>query len=486
MRQALNAGLLGLLLAGLPGAATADWSNMQFEVFFGEPWYLSHPDFTNIGRFLEDEYDIAFDETQARPDWLPESTVKEIENYLQETARWLSAMGFERPKLEPLVQRDDGQWAYRVYLYDYDGAPARYRNGCFGGKVRRLIEVDLQPNGGDGNVINGQGRITDKGYQDLAHELFHAVQAAYPIFTDDCSLGDWIVEGTAQAVGDDAARVLRRIEPRNLSALGVRRYHEPLRVEDDPPCMESSADGLGCLGRNDGYWTASLWRYLGEMEALGGSWPPTSFTEPDYGYLHRFFGERLAGAPSEANELAWLDDNLAGAGGFNKSLDRTFSTFTTTFAAYPTTRLATAGGAAPNQERYFDLAFGGCPEITLNLDSSPVTLPVSLATVASACVRLATDIGVPLHVQVTAHPMGGSALPDLWVGTQAGLAVGQPLVVRVKDTDFAEWRFRLAPDPGEQVPLVISNVAGDAERTAEQQVELRFTASAWSRNLGSP
>jgi nicotinic acid phosphoribosyltransferase len=60
-------------------------------------------------------------------------------------------------------------------------------------------------------------------------------------------------------VGVDAARVLRKIEPRNISSFGVRRYHEALRVEDDPPCYQTAMDGLGCAGTNNGYWTASLW-----------------------------------------------------------------------------------------------------------------------------------------------------------------------------------------------------------------------------------
>jgi hypothetical protein len=222
------------------------------------------------------------------------------------------------------------------------------------------------------------------------------------------------------------------------------------------------------------------------METRGGNYPPSAFTEPDYEYLHRFFAKRLTGSPSEGVELAWLDDNLAGPGGFGKSLDRTFSTFTTTFAAYPTTRLNRSRDGTIRQEKWLELAFGGCPLISLDLNSSPASLPVTLETVASACVRLTTDVGVPLHVQVTAHPLGGGALPDLWVGTQAGLAVGQPLVVRVKDTDFAEWRFRLELGPEDSVPLVISNVAGDAEHTSAQRVELRLTASAWSKSLGSP
>jgi hypothetical protein len=470
-----------------PLAVSAQWKTTHFEVFFGEPWFMGNPNLTSIGR-LVDENLFDLDEALDRPGFVTQATVDEIEQYLHETALRLEAMGFDAPELEPVVEREDGQPAYRIYLFDMDSdTTARYANGCHGGKVRRLIEVDLEAGAGSDHVIDGAGNITEKGYQDLAHELFHAVQAAYPIFTDDCSLGDWITEGTAQAVGNDTARVLRNIDPRNLSALGVRRYYEPLRVADDPPCLSTSANRLGCAGTNNGYWTASFWRYLGEMKQQNGSFPSTSFVDPDYAYLHDFFSRRLDGAPSESAELAWLDANLAGPKGFTKRLNRVFSTFITTFAAYPRTRLARSGQSYTGREaQWLDLVFGGCPEIVIDPTGSPAELDVSLDTVASACLRVSADIGGPLAVQVTAHPQRGASLPDLWVGTHAGQAVGRSVLVQVQNQGFAEWLFRMEAAPGESTIVVISNVAGDAEKTAPQTVNLRLTASLWSKSLGTP
>lgn len=469
-----------------PMSAHAQWGTTHFEVFFGSPWYVAQPDLTLAVRMLEGTYDISLDDEEDRPSHISPRTVSEIERYLHQSAEHLQSMGFRGPQLEPLVKRADGKWAYRIYFFDTNTShPAAYKNGCLGGAVRRFIEVDVQP--GPKRVIDANGQITDKGYQDLAHELFHAVQAAYPIFSDDCDLGDWISEGTAQAMGVDIATVLRDIKPNNLSSLGVRRYYKALRVEDDPPCLETSESGRGCLGRNDGYWTSSLWRYLGEMETKNGAFPPTAETPPDYTYLHRFFTKNLPAPPSVASELAWLDSNLAGSNGFYKSLNRVFSTFTTAFSTYTTTRYgAGAGARAGREDQWLDAIFDGCPVVRLNPTESPVSVRMELDVVSSRCVRLAAETGGPMFVQVTAHPEGGTALQDLWVGTQAGQAVGKPLLVQVDKSDFAEWRFRLDLAPGQSSTLVISNVASDAENTGQQTVNLRLTASQWTKNLGSP
>jgi len=482
-----NIHVLIFLVFGVPGIANAAWSTTHFEVFFGEPWYTDNTLITDAGRVI-DENAISLDEAQPRPSYISQATITEIENYLHETAMLFDAMGFKQPKLEPIVERKDGKKAYRVYFYKTaHNAPAIYRNGCHGGVIRQLIEVHLKPGAGSGFVINGSGKITDKGYADLAHELFHAVQAAYPIFTSDCDLGDWIVEGTADAIGYDTALKLRAIDPRNYESLALRRYNKSLRVEDDPPCFETDAGGLGCLDKHDGYWTASLWRYIGEMSRKGGAYPPTTYTEPNYDYLDDFFSSPLPGRPSEKNELAWLDSNLTDSNLFNKSLNTVFSTFTTAFSAYPKTRPGASGATSKSKETmWLDKVFGSCPEIHINPDESPILVTVKLDKVAAACLRLSTDTGSPMHVQVTAHSGREAGLQDLWAGVSADMAIGPALHVNVIGTDFAEWRFRVNLAPEENTTLVISNVASDAENTESQTLDLRLTASVWNISLGTP
>lgn len=476
-----------ILTLSVPVAANAAWSTTHFEVFFGEPWYSSNTGLTDLGRIV-DEHAASLDESQPRPSYISQATVTEIENYLHETAKFFESAGFKEPKLEPVVERKDGKKAYRIYLYQTEhNAPAVYRNGCQGGVIRQLIEVHLEPDAGSGFVIDGGGNITDKGYADLAHELFHAVQAAYPIFTNDCDLGDWIVEGTAEAIGADTALKLRGIDPRNFASLGLRRYNKALWVQDDPPCLETDAGGLGCLNRNDGYWSASLWRYIGEMSRNGGAYPPTTYTEPNYNYLDDFFSSPLPGRPSEDHELAWLDGNLADPAVFNKSLNSVFGTFTTAFSAYPKTRPGASGKLDKSKQAvWLDRVFGSCPEIHINPGESPIVVTVKLDKVAAACLRLTTGTGSPMHVQVTAHPGRKAGLQDLWAGISADMATGPALAVNVTGTEFAEWRFRVDLAPDEDTTLVISNTASNAENTQSQTLELRLTASVWNMSLGTP
>ena len=202
-----------LCLPHLESALAAQWPVKDFVVFFGEPWSSNVPDLVEIGRYVTDESSYELDTREDRPAHIPESTVTEIENYLGLVARRYEALGFLPPTLEPVIRQADGRFAYRVYLYDTDqDAPASYSTDCAGGVLRRIIRVDLDnPSSPAGLAIGQNGKITDKGYQDLAHELFHAVQASYPLFKENCALGDWIFEGTADALGVDLARELRGI-----------------------------------------------------------------------------------------------------------------------------------------------------------------------------------------------------------------------------------------------------------------------------------
>ncbi len=475
------------LFFGVPAVANAAakpaWEITQFEVFFGEPWYTPRPHLTDAGRVIDST--ISLDEVQSRPSYIPQATVTEIQNYLHETAKLFESMGLRAPQLEPVVERTDGQKAYRIYFYKTEHkAPAIYRNGCLDGFIRQLIEVHLEP--GSGFVIDGNGKITDKGYADLAHELFHGVQASYPLFTD-CALGDWIVEGTAEAIGYDTVLKLRGIDPRGHASLGLRRYNEALRIEDDPVCLQTDASGPGCGGKRDGYWSASLWRYIGEMFRKGGAFPPTTYTAPNYDYFDDFFSNKLQGAPSETSELLWLDDNLTDTKRFGKSLNRVYSTFTTAFSAYPKTRPGASGAATKSKETvWLDTVFGSCSEITINPDESPILIAVKLNKVASACLRLTTETGSPMHIQLTAHPEGSANLQDLWAGVSSGMSVGPAIQVEAEGSNFAEWRFRVDLAPGESTTLVINNVAADAEKTEPQTLNLRLTASLWNMSLEGP
>jgi len=459
----------------------AQWPIKDFVVFFGEPWSSSHPDLVEIGRYVADESSYELDSREQRPPHIPQSTVIEIENYLGLVARRYEALGFLPPKLEPFIKQADGRYAYRVYLYDTDQkAPASYSTDCAGGVLRRIIRVDLaNPFSPDDLAIGKNGTVTDKGYQHLAHELFHAVQASYPLFAENCALGDWIGEGTADALGVDLARELRGVAlPSSANRWGMRRYYTPLRVRDDPP------DPL----RQDAYKTASFWRYAGEKVTLSGGIPGLEFVEPDYSYLHDFFMKNIDGGASENTELRWLNERLLEHPAFLQGLSRIYPYFISTFAGYVNTRLtpsATPGGDT-SRNMWLGEVFGKCLAQISESGYPPARLQLELKKVAAGCWMLHSDISSAIDVSISARGPGAAQLSNLVVGTANGAQVGAPVIVSVNGEDIAFWLFSIRNTPGVANVFVISNVAEDPALTTAFKVDLEISASAWTGTISAP
>lgn len=88
------------------------------------------------------------------------------------------------------------------------------------------------------------GKLKESTYASAAHELFHAVQAAstFMKIPRPCHIGKWITEGTADAIGFDMARQLRRFtfpewrsNPGFLKIWGGRQYNQPLSEPEPGP-----------------------------------------------------------------------------------------------------------------------------------------------------------------------------------------------------------------------------------------------------------
>ena len=110
-----------------------------------------------------------------------------------------------------------------------------------------------------GPLLPGDAEVkleaTDQGKMTLVHELFHAIQAAYPIKENDDPL--WIIEGTAEAV--EIAWAMRR---------GWTLGDVPSRFFDDPLHRPRSEEHA--------YMTSAFWLWLGEIYG----------SEDRVGYLH--------------------------------------------------------------------------------------------------------------------------------------------------------------------------------------------------------
>ncbi|MCI2395576.1 hypothetical protein [Aliiroseovarius sediminis] len=151
--QLLGAVCVACLGLAMDAVAQTDWPTTRFKVCFEDP----------------DSYLIDY-----RPgicDGDPMLAVK-IESYLQEVAEDLRARGFRAPTLGDTVVTSDGP-AYPVFVFNAsdDRDHAAHNNPCAGAEPYFCLDLKRS----DGAAVFSENEITDKGYADMAHELFHAV-----------------------------------------------------------------------------------------------------------------------------------------------------------------------------------------------------------------------------------------------------------------------------------------------------------------------
>jgi hypothetical protein len=451
-----------------PQMAHGAWPVKQFEIFLGRPNQLKSPGGIAVVQAAA-KLGVQVDEELTPPTPISPTLIAELESYLAEVAQKYEKMRFDPPDIEPIVKRSDGRQAYRIYLFAFTGSghPSRmyYKYDC-AGDVRRTISIDI-------TTFIRNGKLTPLGYQNLAHELFHAVQLGQPLYRNraNCSLGDWITEGTADALGVDMARELRGIDLPNRSDAwaqqrwGLRSYRRPLWVGDDDPDRTQ-----------DAYATSSFWRYLGEHAALGGS-PGVAFTPPDYSYLADFFRRDLGGAPSQQVEIRWLHEALMGHERFKLGLDRIYPNFVNVFAAFPSNRIHPDGyTAAKGQEWWLSKLFPSCPVIKLSPALPKATERADLFQTGSWCAVL--DLYYPGTIDVAVHASGvsGDAMKAITLGVTEGSIVAKPAIARAREVSFKDRAFWLPHLNGSgRHLLILSNVAAAPERSHRMSVTLEFS-----------
>jgi hypothetical protein len=320
----------GVFMCTMAQPLGAQWSVTEFEVMGYGP--------SKFALSLAEPHLVLGDMIQTAGDTAEIRLRRDIEAYLHEAAVRLAAWGFPEPALNPPGQTLTGR--YRVYLVDQleDAAGRTHGDHCFGpGITRRAILIDRS------DVTRtdpaGSELLTAFGYEALGHELFHAVQHAMRFFEAKCALkwelphrvGDWITEGTAEAVGVDLARMIR---PGPTPTWGNREYDRPLPV----PLRLNLLSETASADAVNPYETASFWRYLAEMHARKGALPGIGPDEPiDYGYLVRMFGDQAtrdcnAVGAACAAELKWLDGWMIRQ--FGRNLKQSFPLFIETLAMY--------------------------------------------------------------------------------------------------------------------------------------------------------
>ena len=309
-----------------------------------------------------------------------------IEVWLEKVAAYFEQQGWPPPRYG---HKSSDNEKYLVYVYPFGGAtdpPAAASNDCENQQRSTYIKIDP-----DRIFDKTTGKLLPKSYQDLAHELFHTIQYAYPLFQRSCHQmpGAWIVEGTAEAVGIETARELKGIQPQGVCQMGIRRYGRELYVRED----RTFKDQCG----NRSYLTQSFWQFLGEYSTRKGFIATEEFAKPDFRYLQNFFRtNHVMGVRSK--EYVWLDKVLHqvkryGKHQFGISLHTAYSRFVGSFSSYwkPKRRNLYPGGSSSNlgtgEKTWIEGIFSKCMEVLVTQDAtSTFTLPIEPHS--ARCIKL--------------------------------------------------------------------------------------------------
>jgi hypothetical protein len=494
--------LIGLVVAS---PAEGQWPIKEFEVLNVEPLRDLSSGGNAVAEYLDDLIvELArispwdFEAHGGRTVPLDPDTKAKLEDHLSKTAYLLESWGFPAPRLQPVVETEDGRKAYRVFLVSGLGEDAgnyhhpicwRTRLGVLDHEsgaeaIIRLDAEDVLSSMGTGSGIRGPGAL-----KVLSHELFHAVEWATPFYEGAACegvVGGWITEGAADAIGYDVVRTLGIAGQDDSDAWGARSYSRPLAL---PSAYDTEAM------KNYRYTTSSFWRYLAEFEAIGRA-PGPAPGPVDYHSLSSFLSGKPAardcveaGDPCDA-ELEylheWLSTHYPGDG-----LRDIYPRFVGVFAQYGAHRLSAAlGGETPEDRNLLWNNWGfrsGCEWVELK--NAPDGLRqegvFSLRDVAAECWEIRPQsFGHPVavEIEVRGERREGMLRQLLGVDARGGSASSGGVTV---DTAFVvpdhRGGFRslwvLPFEDGAATPFLLANVAKTPWLTRPlQDLTITFTA----------
>jgi len=470
-----------MTLAPLPVEGAEVWPTTRFKVFAGNPFIGD----TMIGTDqIDDLVGLDWFEFEDRIGAPDKATIREIERALGEAAQWYKRKGFPPPLLEPIIDTDDGP-AYQVYVCSkeldltikyavldflgqgdlnlvqsvwnqcgYDRKKDKtvaglYYTPCGDNSTRtKIIIINSDKSLDDNN------KLTELGYQTIAHELMHAIVANTPLgqSKSNCKMTKWITEGLPDAISFDIAedewvgRYRPGIENKEVTKRwGYRPYFDRL-----PHPLAT-------------YTTSSFWRYIADSHLDGWG---VLLTRDKPGAAPGLLDIPMPGGRGWRHEVNWLDKGLRGK--FNLGLDDMYGLFVNNFAY----RIAPMKDFAKpptkeNHEYWVERLFGQCAKVGLKTASSQeVTL--ELKGLASACIWV-EPTNAPGFIQITFQAGSDdlTLLEDIRIGR-----TGTALVVRANpiaytphaDTQYlASWRD-MPQDGSKRTLYVVSNIANVAVR----------------------
>jgi len=460
--------LVLLTLPSLPARSVEQWEVKDFVIYEGAP-----PG--SVAASLQAGVAALFEP-------LPDPVRIEIEQFLGEVADILEAEGWKEPYLRPIVTNSEGRPAFQVYYYssDHEFPAARQSDDCKRAIPRFIINARLF-------LVNG--RIPPKGYQDLAHEVFHGVQARYPLFVQNCEdgPGGFISEGTAQAVGADVAtESTRNINFPHRTAGSWAAHRWGLRAYDYSLLVSQPRSII--------YGASSFWRYLGEHAASSGG-AGTAARTPDYTYLQKFFNSEMTQPVTDTARMTWLNEQVTDKDKLIKQrLSRLYPNFVTTFAAYGGTRINPSRSdtntdaetnARDNRRRWLDNVFlrYRCPELEMSdVQDSPAFEGLTLDRYTAACVQLQWNRAQARDLQVRVFHHDRAMLRNITLGTKEGAVVVKPTLVKVTGEWSAVWMISV--EPGDKpIEFIFTNMARTPTDTRKFSVVVEFSVPWWNSDL---
>ncbi len=479
---------LGLLfcwpLASSISHAAGDWQTTNFKVS------LQRPDIGEIFWQGDGRAILREGATLLGLGEQPSSAlIQEIETFLHETAVLYERWGYPDPVasgwLRPVVSGDDGNDAVQVYLYDIGEKLGAYYNDCDGAPEIRSILLNSK-------IMFEGGRISDSGYQTMAHELMHPVIFAsnFAASQNRCRIGKWINEGIPDAVSYYVIRRLRNLSLRSknkapvfLKVFGGRNYSQRLH---DPDITRDS-------GRQD-YFTSSFWRHLAEISyvehASGGDHPGSVKARENYSYVASLLSQPLA-RPGREGELTWLSQWMKRTPHVGQNLSRVFAQFAASFADHMSYRIPPLSNVSEREreQKWLNKTFTDCPTIVLSADQSSVTKILQIEKVAARCfhVDVRSTALVPAELVIEEGTLPKSALKRLRIGAFGGHLVRGPHIATVKEGSalagrtFALWSFAITT--GERSSFIIANVDTNPVQTEVATVALKFSVPYWKSSL---
>lgn len=412
----------------------------------------------------------------------------DLEDYLNSIALELQ-QDFPAPALQQNTQIEDGPAgppAYMVYYYDAgdDFGTAVY---AFNPDCKNPETGTIRINA-SGFIDNG--RISTKGYVDLAHELFHAIQMSTRVGKENCEsrYGHWILEGQAEAFGQDMAMKFRHTASQNpLVRWGGRpTYNTTLYIKPDPG---------GNLSRQ-AYQTSSFWRYLAEAWHLRETVKVGSKPGPDldanygtnYAYLADLMDQSIPGQ-GEAAEMEWIDSWLQS--NFQAGLYRVYTDFVAVLAQYGRYRFKGSKSPEETETRWRNTVFGGkiesgvpapaCKTISLKPEDAVAVQPVSLESTATQCIELdvgAFDTPKTFNINVVAQDKTGLRQVRLAMAGGQQTQMGT-LIKELPGSSGVSATWLLELNNNKKQYLLLTNVAKEAEKTRKQVVTVHFALSKY-------